>query len=309
MAAAGLLAAVALTTSAGAATVTYRVEAGDTLGQLASRFDTTVELLAEANGIEDVNLIHVGQVLDIPESETGNGSSDGSDGDDGDSNTGTTYTVQAGDTLGSIATRFETTVAILAQANRIENVNLIRVGQELDIPGGADDGGNADNGTERGDPTLIADYGVYPVDRTNRSGNGLLVDVRVGEHDGYDRIVFEYAQDTRSSSISLANGVPNYRVEYVESATACGSGFPVTSDGQVMLQVHLPGSYIYDPDTGEATLDDLEMSADHQSIVSVEEICGFEGNSTWILGLRSGQPFRIQEIAEPPRLVIDIATD
>lgn len=46
-----------------------------------------------------------------------------------------TYTVKSGDTLHKIATKYKVTVAALAKANKIKNVNLIRVGQKLTIPG------------------------------------------------------------------------------------------------------------------------------------------------------------------------------
>ena len=45
------------------------------------------------------------------------------------------YTVAAGDTLGTIAARLGVTVAELAAANGIEDPNLIRVGQVLLAPG------------------------------------------------------------------------------------------------------------------------------------------------------------------------------
>lgn len=48
--------------------------------------------------------------------------------------TSTTYTVQSGDTLGSIASRYGVTVDALAEANNIDNPNLIAVGQVLTIP-------------------------------------------------------------------------------------------------------------------------------------------------------------------------------
>jgi LysM repeat protein len=47
----------------------------------------------------------------------------------------TTYVVQRGDTLFGIATHFGVTVAALAAANGITNLNLIYVGQSLIIPG------------------------------------------------------------------------------------------------------------------------------------------------------------------------------
>ncbi|AQS53347.1 Peptidoglycan-N-acetylmuramic acid deacetylase PdaA [Jeotgalibaca dankookensis] len=49
---------------------------------------------------------------------------------------GNTYTVKAGDTLYAIALRYGVTVTQLANANKITNPNLIRVGQTLTIPGG-----------------------------------------------------------------------------------------------------------------------------------------------------------------------------
>ena len=45
-----------------------------------------------------------------------------------------TYTVVSGDTLGSIASKFGTTVSELATLNKISNVNLILVGQILRLP-------------------------------------------------------------------------------------------------------------------------------------------------------------------------------
>lgn len=51
----------------------------------------------------------------------------------------TTYTVVKGDTLSGIAKKFGTTVAKLKTLNKIENANLIRVGQVLKVPGKAEE--------------------------------------------------------------------------------------------------------------------------------------------------------------------------
>lgn len=48
---------------------------------------------------------------------------------------GQTHTVETGDTLGAIAAKYGTTVDSLARTNNIQNVNLIRPGQEIKIPG------------------------------------------------------------------------------------------------------------------------------------------------------------------------------
>ncbi len=51
----------------------------------------------------------------------------------------TSYRIQSGDTLSSIAQRYSTTVDTLARANGISNPNHIQVGRTLNIPDGWDD--------------------------------------------------------------------------------------------------------------------------------------------------------------------------
>lgn len=48
-------------------TITYTVQAGDTLGKIAKEFGVTVKAIAEANDIKDPDRLSIGQVLVIPE--------------------------------------------------------------------------------------------------------------------------------------------------------------------------------------------------------------------------------------------------
>lgn len=50
------------------AALTHTVQPGDTLFLIANHFGTSVEAIAQANGIADPNVIEVGQVLQIPQS-------------------------------------------------------------------------------------------------------------------------------------------------------------------------------------------------------------------------------------------------
>jgi LysM repeat protein len=133
-----LVPAASASTVPAAAQTTYVVQPGDTLFRIALRFGTTVQAIAQANHIVNPDLIYVGQVLIIP---TG-GSPPPAPPPTPEPPPGgqTLYTVQPGDTLTAIALRFGTTVAAIAQANNITNLNLIYVGQVLIIPVGG--GGN-----------------------------------------------------------------------------------------------------------------------------------------------------------------------
>lgn len=97
------------------ATGTYTVQPGDTLSAIADKFGTTYQILSAINGIGDPNQIWPGQVLRV----TGAASQE------------STYYVQSGDTLSSIATKFGTTVSNLVSLNHISNPNVIYVGQKI----------------------------------------------------------------------------------------------------------------------------------------------------------------------------------
>ena len=98
---------------------TYTVMAGDTLSDIAAKFGTTYQELAAINGIEDPNMIHVGQIIKLKGHEISTPQG------------GTTYTVQAGDTLSGIAAKYGTTYQELAVLNGISDPNIIHVGQVL----------------------------------------------------------------------------------------------------------------------------------------------------------------------------------
>jgi tyrosinase len=106
---------------------TYIVQRGDTLRIIANRFGTTVDAILRLNPqITNANLIHVGQVIKLPEGVIIPPTGD------------QTYVVQRGDTLRIIANRFGTTVTAILQLNpQIVNPNLIYPGQVIRIRAGA----------------------------------------------------------------------------------------------------------------------------------------------------------------------------
>lgn len=118
------------TTPAPPPTTTYTVVSGDTLSTIATQFGVSLDALESANSIADANLITVGTLLTIPA-----GGSSPPAATAGAAPVGSTYVVQAGDTVSGIAGRFGVGVGTLESANNIVDGNLIVVGTVLTIPG------------------------------------------------------------------------------------------------------------------------------------------------------------------------------
>ncbi|MDJ0755794.1 MAG: LysM peptidoglycan-binding domain-containing protein [Ardenticatenaceae bacterium] len=98
---------------------THTILAGETLVTIATQYSVTVEALQLVNTITDPELIFAGQVLIIP-------------GELGDE-VPTTYVVQLGDTLESIAHRFNTSPDDVAVANRLPTDSFLYTGQRLSL--------------------------------------------------------------------------------------------------------------------------------------------------------------------------------
>lgn len=125
---AATMAGVTAVGSAGAvamAAPAYTVHAGDTLAAIAASHGTTVSALAATNHVANPNLIFGGESLSLNGGPSSGGSAEG----------GSSYTVRAGDTLGSIAARYGTSWSALAGANHLADPNTILVGQVLQVDG------------------------------------------------------------------------------------------------------------------------------------------------------------------------------
>ncbi|TFB22787.1 LysM peptidoglycan-binding domain-containing protein [Filobacillus milosensis] len=91
------------------------VRSGDTLWRIAQRYGAGINQIALVNGLEDQNVLVVGQALVIPDPNI-------------------EYVVQPGDTLWRISQRYDVSVSELAEYNNIANPDQIQVGDMLQIP-------------------------------------------------------------------------------------------------------------------------------------------------------------------------------
>lgn len=105
--------------------VTHVVKPGENLFRIALRYGTTVNAIAQSNGIANPRLIYVGQELTIP--SAGTQPSQPAMGE-------TTYVVKPGENLFRIALRYNMSHLYLAQYNGIANPSNIYAGQVLRIP-------------------------------------------------------------------------------------------------------------------------------------------------------------------------------
>jgi hypothetical protein len=126
----------------------------------------------------------------------------------------------------------------------------------------------------------------------------MLVAVRTGSHDGYDRLVLQFR-----------NGLPNWRVNYV-AKVASESGETVPLEGAAFLYVdthpasgHQDSAPFKETYTGPHTL-----TPRYPMLRQVAWVDDFEGHVGFGLGLRRRTGFRVLELRDPARLAIDVAS-
>lgn len=94
----------------------YVVKSGDSLYKIANKYNTTVDNLKALNGLTS-NLLSIGQKLKVPRTTI----------------TNEVYTIVRGDTLYSIARKFNTTVTAIQALNNL-STSTLSIGQKLLIP-------------------------------------------------------------------------------------------------------------------------------------------------------------------------------
>ena len=113
----------------------YTVSGGETLSQIAKNHGMTTADLMRLNGIENANMIRVGQKLRLsarvePVAPAAQKPAEPQVAE-------TIHVVKAGDTLERIARQYQTTVQTLLVANQLPNPNFVYTGQRLRVVPGA----------------------------------------------------------------------------------------------------------------------------------------------------------------------------
>lgn len=159
------------------------VQRGENLFRIAQQYGTTVEAIAQANGITDTRFIEVGQRLLIPNVQV---STPG---------VNTTYVVQPGESLRTIALKYHSTLDSLATLNDITQPTTLYAGQTITVRQGSD-------GTEP-----LTNVGLYVV----QSGDTIY---RLAAKFGLSIQAIAAANDWASATKSLWPGewivIPNH---------------------------------------------------------------------------------------------------
>jgi hypothetical protein len=164
------------------------------------------------------------------------------------------------------------------------------------------DGGNEPNSsaTETESGPIIDGTMVDPViGEASNTETALLSDVDVSQHEGYDRVVFEFR-----------NNVPGYDVRYAElPVIEDGSGMPVDNTGLHVVTVRMEPALDADPTKDNAPMTytgPSRFSPDATVINELIRVGGFEGVLTWAISASSEVPFLVSTLDNPPRLVVDL---
>ena len=122
--------------------------------------------------------------------------------------------------------------------------------------------------------------------------------VRVARHDDYDRVVFEFT-----------GAMPNYNIEYLKSHFYEDEGgrHRIRIAGTAFIQVSLTQIPANDEQLKISESKDFVPKGrlKSPSVLQIEEAGLWEGNYDFLLGIRGRKPFRVSELDEPRRLVID----
>lgn len=172
------------------------VAPGENLSTIAQRYGLTLGELSAYNGVTNLNIVYVGQQLNIPSSGSAPQSlspaaSSVLPGDDG------YYTVVRGDTLSLVAHTYGMTTEDLMRLNGIANANMVWVGQKLRVSARAEAITQPVSEAGSRAPASEAAAGIYVV----QAGDTLSA--------------IAAAQGSSVQQLLVDNGLPNGRFIYV----------------------------------------------------------------------------------------------
>jgi hypothetical protein len=142
---------------------------------------------------------------------------------------------------------------------------------------------------------FTCDFPIH-IDATVALAN--LTATRIGQHDGYDRVVFEFEQ-----------GIPEVSIERAEPPfTEDASGAPLDVDGSSFLRITMRGGTAQTEDGSSSYNGASAYDPEFDTLTALVRGGDFEAQSTWYVGMTNEACVRVGVLAEEgaPRLVIDL---
>ena len=122
-----------------------------------------------------------------------------------------------------------------------------------------------------------------------------VVGVRVGAHEGFDRVVVDLEGD----------GDPGWFVGYTSTPMQETVGQPLQVAGNSFLNINVDGT-VYPFELGKDNDVPVTMAGDTGNVIDVISAGTYEGRSQVVVGLRSELPYSVQVLEHPTRVVVDI---
>lgn len=123
----------------------------------------------------------------------------------------------------------------------------------------------------------------------------VLTSIRTARHEGYDRVVFDFDGPLPGAVAA----------RYVNRVVADGSGNTVVLAGDAFLLVRFEGGQAH-TDAGAPTVADRSRPG-LPALTEIAVAGDYEGYVTIALGLTAKRPFRVLELSNPTRVVVDVA--
>ncbi len=127
---------------------------------------------------------------------------------------------------------------------------------------------------------------------SEQSGSG-VVSVRVGQHDGYDRLVIEFSGPIPSYKVQRRSGTSFTTSPRGQTVTLRGTNGVLVVIHPILNWTSYSGPSAFQPD--------------YPVLREARQVENFEGYQQWALGIQGSPCLRVTTLTSPSRLVVDVA--
>ncbi|HUR73615.1 MAG TPA: hypothetical protein VMZ00_05025 [Sporichthya sp.] len=148
--------------------------------------------------------------------------------------------------------------------------------------------------------TALAGTGLVGVVQTAGAAarTAQVMDLRVGGHSNFDRVVIDYKGKK-----------PAVRVSLVNNLYSCGKGDKLSIPGSKILQIDLTPAQAHNQRGQDVYSGPGQFSTKTYSLSTIKGVrmaCDFEGHVTFGIGVKDLKSYTVSQLSDPKRVVLDL---